>query len=84
MWNSLHSFYDSFALDGQPSDISAVWNINYSLYILVDVEQFLAHMRVILESLLSQYSGKTIVEKLCNSVFSMAARQLVRQSGSHL
>ncbi|XP_011358360.1 zinc finger ZZ-type and EF-hand domain-containing protein 1 [Pteropus vampyrus] len=41
------------------------------------VEQFLAHMRVILESLLSQYSGKTIVEKLCNSVFSMAARQLV-------
>nr|KAF6417715.1 zinc finger ZZ-type and EF-hand domain containing 1 [Molossus molossus] len=41
------------------------------------VEQFLASTRVILESLLSQYSGKTIVEKLCNSVFSMAARQLV-------
>ncbi|OWK15367.1 ZZEF1 [Cervus elaphus hippelaphus] len=41
------------------------------------VGQFLACMRVILESLLSQYSGKTIVEKLCNSVFSMAARQLV-------
>lgn len=41
------------------------------------VGQFLASMRVILESLLSQYSGKTIVEKLCNSVFSMAARQLV-------
>ncbi|XP_046314461.1 zinc finger ZZ-type and EF-hand domain-containing protein 1 isoform X6 [Marmota monax] len=41
------------------------------------VAQFLASMRVILESLLSQYSGKTIVEKLCNSVFSMAARQLV-------
>ncbi|KAF6300206.1 zinc finger ZZ-type and EF-hand domain containing 1 [Rhinolophus ferrumequinum] len=41
------------------------------------VEQFLASMRVILESLLAQYSGKTIVEKLCNSVFSMAARQLV-------
>ncbi|KAM4842992.1 zinc finger ZZ-type and EF-hand domain-containing protein 1 [Thomomys bottae] len=41
------------------------------------VGQFLASMKVILESLLSQYSGKTIVEKLCNSVFSMAARQLV-------
>ncbi|XP_016056433.1 PREDICTED: zinc finger ZZ-type and EF-hand domain-containing protein 1 isoform X4 [Miniopterus natalensis] len=41
------------------------------------VEQFLTSTRVILESLLSQYSGKTIVEKLCNSVFSMAARQLV-------
>ncbi|MEJ1273215.1 zinc finger ZZ-type with EF hand domain 1 [Cricetulus griseus] len=41
------------------------------------VGQFLASMRVILESLLSQYSGKTIVEKLCNSVFSMAARQLL-------
>ncbi|XP_059989649.1 zinc finger ZZ-type and EF-hand domain-containing protein 1 isoform X5 [Lagenorhynchus albirostris] len=41
------------------------------------VGQFLARMRVILESLLSQYSGKTVVEKLCNSVFSMAARQLV-------
>ncbi|MBZ3877138.1 Zinc finger ZZ-type and EF-hand domain-containing protein 1 [Sciurus carolinensis] len=41
------------------------------------VAQFLAIMRVILESLLSQYSGKTIVEKLCNSVFSMSARQLV-------
>ncbi|XP_023412078.2 zinc finger ZZ-type and EF-hand domain-containing protein 1 isoform X4 [Loxodonta africana] len=41
------------------------------------VQQFLARMRVILESLLSQYSGKIIVEKLCNSVFSMAARQLV-------
>ncbi|XP_006863340.1 PREDICTED: zinc finger ZZ-type and EF-hand domain-containing protein 1 [Chrysochloris asiatica] len=41
------------------------------------VQQFLARMAVILESLLSQYSGKIIVEKLCNSVFSMAARQLV-------
>uniref|UniRef100_A0A452QCF9 Zinc finger ZZ-type and EF-hand domain containing 1 n=1 Tax=Ursus americanus TaxID=9643 RepID=A0A452QCF9_URSAM len=41
------------------------------------VRQVLASTRVILESLLSQYSGKTIVEKLCNSVFSMAARQLV-------
>ncbi|XP_078228650.1 zinc finger ZZ-type and EF-hand domain-containing protein 1 isoform X7 [Callithrix jacchus] len=41
------------------------------------VGQFLASMRVILESLLSQYSGKTIVERLCNSVFSMAPRQLV-------
>ncbi|XP_023509054.2 zinc finger ZZ-type and EF-hand domain-containing protein 1 isoform X1 [Equus caballus] len=41
------------------------------------VGQFLTSMRVILESLLSQYSGKTVVEKLCNSVFSMAARQLV-------
>ncbi|XP_078294074.1 zinc finger ZZ-type and EF-hand domain-containing protein 1 isoform X2 [Panthera onca] len=41
------------------------------------VAQFLASLRVILESLLSQYSGKTLVEKLCNSVFSMAARQLV-------
>ena len=45
---------------------------------MVDVAQFLASLRVILESLLSQYSGKTLVEKLCNSVFSMAARQLVR------
>ncbi|XP_006899819.1 PREDICTED: zinc finger ZZ-type and EF-hand domain-containing protein 1 [Elephantulus edwardii] len=41
------------------------------------VQQFLSRMRMILESLLSQYSGKTVVEKLCNSVFSMAARQLV-------
>ncbi|XP_038392311.1 zinc finger ZZ-type and EF-hand domain-containing protein 1 isoform X1 [Canis lupus familiaris] len=41
------------------------------------VGQFVASTRVILESLLSQYSGQTIVEKLCNSVFSMAARQLV-------
>ncbi|XP_036308212.1 zinc finger ZZ-type and EF-hand domain-containing protein 1 isoform X3 [Pipistrellus kuhlii] len=41
------------------------------------VEQFLGSTRMILESLLSQYSGKAIVEKLCNSVFSMAARQLV-------
>ncbi|XP_013007495.2 zinc finger ZZ-type and EF-hand domain-containing protein 1 [Cavia porcellus] len=41
------------------------------------VVQFLASTRVILESFLSQYSGKTIVEKLCNSVFSMATRQLV-------
>ncbi|XP_039110431.1 zinc finger ZZ-type and EF-hand domain-containing protein 1 isoform X2 [Hyaena hyaena] len=41
------------------------------------VGQFLASLRVILESLLSQYTGKTLVEKLCNSVFSMAARQLV-------
>ncbi|KAM6163683.1 zinc finger ZZ-type and EF-hand domain-containing protein 1 [Rhynchocyon petersi] len=41
------------------------------------VQQFISRMRVILESLLSQYSGKIIVEKLCNSVFSMAARQLV-------
>ncbi|KAF6098372.1 zinc finger ZZ-type and EF-hand domain containing 1 [Phyllostomus discolor] len=41
------------------------------------VGQFLASMKVILESLLSQYSGKSLVEKLCNSVFSMAARQLV-------
>ncbi|PNI37428.1 ZZEF1 isoform 3 [Pan troglodytes] len=41
------------------------------------VGQFLASMRAILESLFSQYSGKTIVERLCNSVFSMAARQLL-------
>ncbi|XP_075417283.1 zinc finger ZZ-type and EF-hand domain-containing protein 1 isoform X2 [Tenrec ecaudatus] len=41
------------------------------------VQQFLAKMRVILESLLSQYSGKIIVEKLCNSVFSVGSRQLV-------
>ncbi|XP_023579101.1 zinc finger ZZ-type and EF-hand domain-containing protein 1 isoform X2 [Octodon degus] len=41
------------------------------------VVQFLASTRMILESFLSQYSGKTIVEKLCNSVFSMATRQLV-------
>ncbi|KAM5273501.1 zinc finger ZZ-type and EF-hand domain-containing protein 1 [Ctenodactylus gundi] len=41
------------------------------------VVQFLTSTKVILESLLSQYSGKTVVEKLCNSVFSMAARQLI-------
>lgn len=68
----------------QASDVSTIETINSSLYVLADVGQFLARMRVILESLLSQYSGKTIVEKLCNSVFSMAARQLVRQGGSRL
>ncbi|XP_072475032.1 zinc finger ZZ-type and EF-hand domain-containing protein 1 isoform X2 [Notamacropus eugenii] len=41
------------------------------------VGQFLASMRVVLRSLLSQYSGKTIVESLCDSVFAMATRQLV-------
>ncbi|XP_068939360.1 zinc finger ZZ-type and EF-hand domain-containing protein 1 isoform X2 [Petaurus breviceps papuanus] len=41
------------------------------------VGQFLATMRVVLRSLLSQYSGKKIVENLCDSVFAMAARQLV-------
>ncbi|XP_036610416.1 zinc finger ZZ-type and EF-hand domain-containing protein 1 [Trichosurus vulpecula] len=40
------------------------------------VGQFLASMRVVLRSLLSQYSGKKIVENLCGSVFAMAARQL--------
>ncbi|XP_043848131.1 zinc finger ZZ-type and EF-hand domain-containing protein 1 isoform X2 [Dromiciops gliroides] len=40
------------------------------------VGQFLASMRVVLRSLLSQYSGKTILDKLCNSVFATAARQL--------
>ena len=75
----------SFVLDGdQASDVSTIETINSSPYVLADVGQFLAHVKVILESLLSQYSGKTIVEKLCNSVFSMAARQLVRQSGNRL
>lgn len=64
--------------DDQASGVSTVYHINYCLYVLVDVGQFLASLRVILESLLSQYTGKTLVEKLCNSVFSMAARQLVR------
>ncbi|XP_067393968.1 zinc finger ZZ-type and EF-hand domain-containing protein 1 isoform X3 [Emydura macquarii macquarii] len=41
------------------------------------VGQFLSNIRTILESLLSQYSGKHIVEKLSNSVFAMATRQLV-------
>ncbi|XP_044849894.1 zinc finger ZZ-type and EF-hand domain-containing protein 1 isoform X1 [Mauremys mutica] len=41
------------------------------------VGQFLTNIRTILESLLSQYSGKHIVEKLSNSVFAMATRQLV-------
>uniref|UniRef100_A0A8C2TBV7 Zinc finger ZZ-type and EF-hand domain containing 1 n=1 Tax=Coturnix japonica TaxID=93934 RepID=A0A8C2TBV7_COTJA len=41
------------------------------------VGQFLTNIRMILQSLLSQYSGKTIVEKISNSVFAMATRQLV-------
>uniref|UniRef100_A0A8C4UPT9 Zinc finger ZZ-type and EF-hand domain containing 1 n=1 Tax=Falco tinnunculus TaxID=100819 RepID=A0A8C4UPT9_FALTI len=41
------------------------------------VGQFLSNIRTILQSLLSQYSGKTIVEKISNSVFAMATRQLV-------
>ncbi|XP_027737886.1 zinc finger ZZ-type and EF-hand domain-containing protein 1 [Empidonax traillii] len=41
------------------------------------VGQFLSNVRTILQSLLSQYSGKTIVEKISNSVFAMATRQLV-------
>ncbi|KFU95910.1 Zinc finger ZZ-type and EF-hand domain-containing protein 1, partial [Chaetura pelagica] len=41
------------------------------------VSQFLSNIRTILQSLLSQYSGKTIVEKISNSVFAMATRQLV-------
>uniref|UniRef100_A0A8C9EYV0 Zinc finger ZZ-type and EF-hand domain containing 1 n=1 Tax=Pavo cristatus TaxID=9049 RepID=A0A8C9EYV0_PAVCR len=41
------------------------------------VGQFLTNIRMILKSLLSQYSGKTIVEKISNSVFAMATRQLV-------
>ncbi|XP_033027640.1 zinc finger ZZ-type and EF-hand domain-containing protein 1 isoform X1 [Lacerta agilis] len=41
------------------------------------VQQFLLSVRTILESLLSQHSGRTIVEKLSNSVFSMVARQLM-------
>ncbi|OXB64763.1 hypothetical protein ASZ78_016290 [Callipepla squamata] len=41
------------------------------------VGQFLTNIRMILQSLLSQYSGKMIVEKISNSVFAMATRQLV-------
>uniref|UniRef100_A0A8C7E9K7 Zinc finger ZZ-type and EF-hand domain containing 1 n=1 Tax=Nothoprocta perdicaria TaxID=30464 RepID=A0A8C7E9K7_NOTPE len=41
------------------------------------VGQFLSNIRMILQSLLSQYNGKTIVEKISNSVFAMATRQLV-------
>ncbi|XP_074046652.1 zinc finger ZZ-type and EF-hand domain-containing protein 1 isoform X2 [Macrotis lagotis] len=41
------------------------------------VGQFLAGTRLVLRSLLSQYSGKKIVDKLGNSVFAMATRQLV-------
>lgn len=45
----------------------------------LDVGQFLTNIRMILQSLLSQYSGKTIVEKISNSVFAMATRQLVSE-----
>lgn len=83
MWNFLHSFYDSLPWMMTKQVIFLPYNTLFSS-VLVDVEQFLGSTRMILESLLSQYSGKAIVEKLCNSVFSMAARQLVRQSGSHL
>ncbi|XP_056664354.1 zinc finger ZZ-type and EF-hand domain-containing protein 1 isoform X1 [Monodelphis domestica] len=41
------------------------------------VGQFLASVRRALRSLLSRYSGKEVVERLCNSVFAMATRQLV-------
>lgn len=41
------------------------------------MQQFLSSVRTIFASLLSQHSGKTVVEKLSNSVLSMVARQLV-------
>ncbi|XP_005056507.2 PREDICTED: zinc finger ZZ-type and EF-hand domain-containing protein 1 [Ficedula albicollis] len=41
------------------------------------VGQFLSNIRTILQSLLSQYNGKKIVEKISSSVFAMATRQLV-------
>ncbi|XP_061461345.1 zinc finger ZZ-type and EF-hand domain-containing protein 1 isoform X2 [Rhineura floridana] len=41
------------------------------------LQQFLSSIRTILESLLSRYKGRKIVEKLSNSVFSMVARQLM-------
>nr|XP_033777379.1 zinc finger ZZ-type and EF-hand domain-containing protein 1 isoform X2 [Geotrypetes seraphini] len=41
------------------------------------IEQFLTSFRTAFESLLCQYSGKEIIEKLSNSVFAMAARQLM-------
>ncbi|XP_028937724.1 zinc finger ZZ-type and EF-hand domain-containing protein 1 isoform X1 [Ornithorhynchus anatinus] len=41
------------------------------------VSQFLSSVRAILGSLLSRHGGQTVVEKLCNSVFAMATRQLV-------
>ncbi|XP_044312042.1 zinc finger ZZ-type and EF-hand domain-containing protein 1-like [Varanus komodoensis] len=41
------------------------------------VKQFLLSVRTILGSLLSQHSGKTIMEKLSHSVFAMVTRQLM-------
>ncbi|XP_053130784.1 zinc finger ZZ-type and EF-hand domain-containing protein 1 isoform X2 [Hemicordylus capensis] len=41
------------------------------------VQQFLLSVRTILESLLSQHSGKVVVEKLSNSVLAMVSRQLM-------
>ncbi|XP_069082790.1 zinc finger ZZ-type and EF-hand domain-containing protein 1 isoform X1 [Pleurodeles waltl] len=41
------------------------------------VEQFLSSTQSTLEYLLSQHSGKEIIEKLSNSVFAMATRQLM-------
>ncbi|XP_030041854.1 zinc finger ZZ-type and EF-hand domain-containing protein 1 isoform X2 [Microcaecilia unicolor] len=41
------------------------------------IEQFLTSFRTAFESLLCQYSGKEIIEKLSNSVFAIAARQLM-------
>ncbi|XP_068021477.1 zinc finger ZZ-type and EF-hand domain-containing protein 1 isoform X3 [Melanerpes formicivorus] len=56
--------------DNSAKDLAAEILKNY-------VGQFLSNVRTILQSLLSQYSGKTIVEKISNSVFAMATRQLV-------
>ncbi|NXU59508.1 ZZEF1 protein, partial [Turnix velox] len=56
--------------DNSAKDLAAGILKNY-------VGQFLSNIRTILQSLLSQYSGKTIVEKISNSVFAMATRQLV-------
>ncbi|XP_066491104.1 LOW QUALITY PROTEIN: zinc finger ZZ-type and EF-hand domain-containing protein 1 [Tiliqua scincoides] len=41
------------------------------------VQQFLSSVRTILGSLLSQHSGKTVVEKLSSSMLAMVARQLM-------
>lgn len=53
--------------------------VSFFFPLSLDVGQFLTNIRMILQSLLSQYSGKTIVEKISNSVFAMATRQLVSE-----
>lgn len=56
----------------------------FVLFFCLDVQQFLSNIKTILESLLSQYSVKTTVEKLSNSVFAMVVRQLVSELNEFL